>query len=110
MNIIELSPDCAVKLNGGHYDLNQLEAIVDAAWQLCFAYARADEANGGGGSVDWEHVDGARDDALQGFGDEAKKDLNAQAAAWNGQGTNDAKEAPPYEFKRAEDTEGGTCD
>lgn len=110
MNLIELSDDCAIKLDSGHYSRAQLENLVNAAYILGCAYARADEANGGGGSVRWEDLNRANELLREGFGEEGVKDMDDDAQAFNVFEPEAAAPAPPYEFKRAEDTEGGTCD
>lgn len=81
----------------------QIEAAFAACRQLELAYARASEDNGGDSSVEWEDVDLARALANEAITDQECVDLQEQAAK-------DNSPEPDYEFKRPEDTEGGTCD
>lgn len=84
----------------------QIEAAFEACRRLELAYARASEDNGGGSSVDWTDIGGARHEAnLAITGDECVA-LQEQAAQEN----EGVYYEPTYEFKLPEDTEGGACD
>lgn len=108
-----------ILIRGNLYTIEQLEFAVDAAWALSVAYARADEDNGGGGSVEWEEVNEAHESALRVWDQEALDELKGEAQAHNQvndpdydpdeDAANDAQ-APDVDRKKADDTEGGSCD
>lgn len=79
----------------------QIEAAFAACRQLELAYARASEDNGGNSSISWEDVDLARALANEAISDQECVALQEQALQ---------ESQPSYEFKRPEDTEGGSCD
>jgi hypothetical protein len=70
---------------GGHpYTVAQLESATNAAWLLALAYAKADDANGGGSSVDWDDLNTAHHAAAQVWDRKATEELNQEARFVNG--------------------------
>lgn len=126
---IELAEDNAVQasatpdgleIRGRYYTHAQLAAAVQCCTNLEDAYQKAAQANGGGGNVDWSDVDDARGWAQEAIGREGvlesirlAQEANDYVSVEMDHGDNmDVKVAPlvPFEFKKADDTEGGTHD
>ncbi len=83
----------------------QIEAAFAACLQIEYAYARASEDNGGFSVVCDRDVDQAREHA-----NAAITDAECLAIQDQAQRSNEREVRAAYEFKRPEDTEGGTCD
>lgn len=99
-------------IRGEIYTQKQIEAAIDAAWLLSLAYAAASEDNGGNSVVDVEKLNQANNLAAGAFDDQ---ELTNHARAENGlepvnQIDPNEEDLPAYEFKRPDDTEGGTPD
>lgn len=89
---------------------DQINAAFACCRQLELAYELANPDTGGSGSVNWSDVDLAREYAADAITNDEQAAISARAC--NENQTAAALDEPPlsYEFKRADDTEGGTPD
>lgn len=84
----------------------QIAAAFACCRQLELAYELSNPDNGGSGSVNWSDVDQAREHAADAITNDEQAAISAQAYKSN----HPDEPTPVYEFKRADDTEGGTPD
>jgi len=97
----------AIQVNGFTYTHEQVEAAINAAWQFCLAYEVANPAAGGGGTVEWEDLNLAHEEARKVFDLEALQELRGEAAALNSIGDPDEVDESGFGFV---ETEGGSHD
>lgn len=90
-----------VDANGVARTAEQIGTAFAACRALELAYAKASEDNGGDSRVRWEDVDLARELANEALTHEEYLSTVDDAERFNG---------VVYEFKKAADTEGGSCD
>jgi hypothetical protein len=118
-----------LEIRGRYYTHAQLAAAIQACQNLEDAYQVAALANGGGGNVDWSSVDDARGWAQEAIGREGVLESIRLAQEANDHAPQEAANEPAIapkatamqraaerlslpvvEFKRPDDTEGGTHD
>lgn len=123
MNMITTATAPLINIGGRIYSEAQVVAAMACARQLELAYELSNEDNGGGSSIDWDDIFKAREFAAQALSHEDQSAVTAEARFENGCGDvlrhpefvllNDTDEPIPladFEFKRPDDTEGGTPD
>lgn len=88
----------------------QIAAAFACCRQLELAYELSNPDNGGSGSVNWSDVDLAREHAADAITNEEQAAISARAYSENQREAALDEPLPEYEFKRADDTEGGTPD
>lgn len=71
-------------LGGVVYTGHQLQRAIHCAHSVARAYAIADVAHGGGGSVDWGDIDDARQEATEAMGPPAMREIAVEACEYNG--------------------------
>jgi hypothetical protein len=68
LDVIAIDIDGRYRVDGTVWTGAQLQEALECAQTLAWAYERADEQNGGDGSVRWEEVDDANRHAINAMG------------------------------------------